>query len=192
MSYDVMIVGVGGQGTILASNVLGAACVAEGRSVRGAETHGMAQRGGSVECSVRIDGRFGPLIDPGSADLLLSFDLLEALRYRHFLKPGGRVVTNTAIITPTPVFTQQLAMPSPGECMARLAPFDPLAVDAGTLAREAGSELAQNVVLIGAASHLLPLAPGSILAAIEHSVPPKTVELNRRAFELGREAGGRG
>lgn len=189
MSYDVMIVGVGGQGTILASNVLGAACVAEGRSVRGAETHGMAQRGGSVECSVRIDGRFGPLVDPGSADLLLSFDLLEALRYRHFLKPSGRVVTNTAIITPTPVFTQQLAMPSPGECMARLAPFDPLAVDAGTLAREAGSELAQNVVLIGAASHLLPLAPGSILAAIERSVPPKTVELNRRAFELGREAG---
>jgi indolepyruvate ferredoxin oxidoreductase beta subunit len=102
------------------------------------------------------------------------------------------VVTNTAIITPTPVFTQQLAMPSPGECMARLAPFDPLAVDAGTLAREAGSELAQNVVLIGAASHLLPLAPESLLAAIERSVPPKTVELNRRAFELGRDAGGRG
>ena len=107
MSYDVLIVGVGGQGTILASNIIGEACVAEGRSVRGAETHGMAQRGGSVECSVRIDGRFGPLINPGSADLMLSFDLLEALRYRHFLKPAGRVVTNTSIITPTPVFTQQ-------------------------------------------------------------------------------------
>ena len=189
MSFDVMIVGVGGQGTILASNILGEACVAEERTVRGAETHGMAQRGGSVECSVRIDGRFGPLIDPGTADLLLSFDLLEALRYRHFLKPEGRVVTNTAIITPTPVFTQQLAMPSPDECLARLAPFRPLAVDAGALAREAGSELAQNVVLIGAASHLIPLAPESLLAAIERSVPPKTVELNRRAFELGRAAG---
>jgi indolepyruvate ferredoxin oxidoreductase beta subunit len=188
MSYDVMIVGVGGQGTILASNVLGEACVAEGRSVRGAETHGMAQRGGSVECSVRIDGRFGPLVDPGTADLLLSFDLLEALRYRHFLKPAGRVVTNTAIVTPTPVFTQQLPMPSPDECLERLAPFRPLAVDAGALAREAGSELAQNVVLIGAASHLIPLAPESLLAAIERSVPPKTVELNRRAFELGRGA----
>ncbi len=148
MSFDVMIVGVGGQGTILASNILGEACVTEGRSVRGAETHGMAQRGGSVECSVRIDGRFGPLIDPGSADLLLSFDLLEALRYRHFLKPAGRVVTNTAIITPTPVFTQQLPMPSPEECLERLAQFGPLAIDAGALAREAGSELAQNVVLI--------------------------------------------
>jgi indolepyruvate ferredoxin oxidoreductase beta subunit len=189
MSFDVMIVGVGGQGTILASNILGEACVVEGRTVRGAETHGMAQRGGSVECSVRIDGRFGPLIDPGTADLLLSFDLLEALRYRHFLKPAGRVVTNTAIITPTPVFTQQLPMPSPDECLARVAPFRPLAVDAGALAREAGSELAQNVVLIGAASHLIPLAPASLMAAIERSVPPKTVELNRRAFELGRKAG---
>jgi indolepyruvate ferredoxin oxidoreductase beta subunit len=189
MSFDIMIVGVGGQGTILASNILGEACVTEGRSVRGAETHGMAQRGGSVECSVRIDGRFGPLIDPGSADLLLSFDLLEALRYRHFLKSDGRIVTNTAIITPTPVFTQQLPMPSAEECLARLAPFRPLAIDAGALAREAGSELAQNVVLIGTASDLIPLAPASLLSAIERSVPPKTIELNRRAFELGRAAG---
>ncbi|NLX50441.1 MAG: indolepyruvate oxidoreductase subunit beta [Methanospirillum sp.] len=188
MSFDVMIVGVGGQGTILASNILGMACVEEGRPVRGAETHGMAQRGGSVECSVRIDGEFGPLVDPGTADLLLSFDLLEALRYRHFLRPSARVVTNTAIITPTPVFTQELSLPSPGECLERLAPFGPIALDAGALAREAGSELALNVVLIGAASHLLPLAPESLLAAIERSVPPKTVGVNRRAFALGREA----
>ena len=189
MSYDVMIVGVGGQGTILASNVLGEACVVEGRSVRGAETHGMAQRGGSVECSVRIDGRFGPLIDPGTADLLLAFDLLEALRYAHFLRPGGRVVTSTALITPTSVFGQQLAMPSPEECLARLAPHAPLAIDAAALAREAGSELAQNVVLIGAASHLLPLGEAALLAAIERSVPPRTLALNQRAFALGRDAG---
>lgn len=189
MSFDVMIVGVGGQGTILASNILGEACVAEGRSVRGAETHGMAQRGGSVECSVRIDGRHGPLIDPGTADLLLSFDLLEALRYRHFLKPDGRVVTNTAIVTPTTVFAQQLSMPTPEECLARLASYRPRPVDADALAREAGSVLTQNVVLIGAASHLLPLRPESILEAVERAVPPKTVETNRRAFELGRAAG---
>ncbi len=189
MSYDVLIVGVGGQGTILASNILGEASVEEGRSVRGAETHGMAQRGGSVECHVRIDGRFGPLIDPGTADLLLAFDLLEALRYAHFLKPDGRVVTNTAIITPTSVFSQRLPMPSPEECLARLAPHAPLAIDAAAIAREAGSELAQNVVLIGAASHMLPLGEAAILAAIERSVPPKTVEVNRRAFALGRASG---
>jgi len=88
-SYDIMIVGIGGQGTILASNVLGEACLIEGRSVKGAETHGMAQRGGSVESQIRIDGEFGPLIIPGTADLLIAFDLLEAVRYRHYLKERG-------------------------------------------------------------------------------------------------------
>lgn len=189
MSFDLLIVGVGGQGTILASNILGRASLEEGRSVRGAETHGMAQRGGSVECHVRIDGQYGPLVDPGTADLLIAFDLLEAVRYSHFLRPGGRVVTNIGVITPTSVFSQRLPMPSADECVARLAPFFPLTVDTAALAREAGSELAQNVVLIGAASFLLPLKEGSLLAAIERSVPPKTVEVNRRAFELGRAAG---
>jgi indolepyruvate ferredoxin oxidoreductase beta subunit len=191
MSYDVLIVGVGGQGTILASNILGEACVQEGRTVRGAETHGMAQRGGSVECHVRIDGRFGPLIDPGTADLLLAFDLLEALRYRHFLKPEGRVVSNTGVITPTSVYAQELPMPTPEECLGRLASHRPCAIDAAAIAREAGSELTQNVVLIGAASHLLPLGETSLLSAIERSVPPKTVEINRRAFALGRDAAAR-
>ncbi len=189
MSFDLLIVGVGGQGTILASNILGRASLEEGRSVRGAETHGMAQRGGSVECHVRIDGRFGPLVDPGTAELLIAFDLLEAVRYSHFLRPGGRVVTSTGVITPTSVFSQRLPMPTLDECLARLEPFSPLAIDAAALACEAGSELAQNVVLIGAASYLLPLKEGSLLAAIERSVPPKTVEVNRRAFELGRAAG---
>lgn len=78
--YDVLVVGIGGQGTILASNVLGEACLIEGRPVKGAETHGMAQRGGSVESHIRIDGEYGPLITPGSADIIISFDLLEALR----------------------------------------------------------------------------------------------------------------
>jgi len=189
MSFDLLIVGVGGQGTILASNILGRATLEEGRSVRGAETHGMAQRGGSVECHLRIDGRYGPLVDPGTADLLIAFDLLEAVRYLHFLRPGGRVVTSTGIITPTTVFSQGLPMPTSDECLARLAPFRPLAIDTAALAREAGSELAQNVVLIGASSHHLPLRESSLLAAIERSVPPKTVEVNRLAFALGRAAG---
>ena len=80
-SFDILMVGIGGQGTILASNILGEACMIEGRAVKGAETHGMAQRGGSVESHIRIDGLFGPLIPPGHADLMISFDLLEALRY---------------------------------------------------------------------------------------------------------------
>ena len=75
-SFDILIVGIGGQGTILASNILGEACLAEGRHVKGAETHGMAQRGGSVDTQIRIDGEYGPLIAPGTADLIISFDLL--------------------------------------------------------------------------------------------------------------------
>ena len=89
-SFNILIVGIGGQGTILASNILGEACLIEGRPVKGAETHGMAQRGGSVESHIRIDGLFGPLIPPGHADLLISFDLLEALRYSHYVKKRGR------------------------------------------------------------------------------------------------------
>src|SRR5208337_2658444 len=100
-SYDILIVGIGGQGTILASNILGEACLIEGRHVKGAETHGMAQRGGSVESYIRIDGEFGPLIAPGQADLLISFDLLEALRYSHFLKKDGKIVVNRHLVLPT-------------------------------------------------------------------------------------------
>src|SRR5512133_1950800 len=96
---------------MLASNILGEACLIEGKPVRGAETHGMAQRGGSVESHIRVGGLFGPLIAPGKADLLISFDLLEALRYSHYLKTGGRAVVNRRLVVPTSVFTQKLAAP---------------------------------------------------------------------------------
>ena len=120
-SYDIMIVGIGGQGTILASNILGEACLIEGRSVRGAETHGMAQRGGSVESHVRIDGIFGPLIAPGTADLLIGFDLLEGLRYSHFLKPEGKMVLSRRMVIPTSVFVQGLTIPSAEDIIRKLS-----------------------------------------------------------------------
>src|SRR5665647_893864 len=104
-SFDILIVGIGGQGTILASNILGEACLIEGRHVMGAETHGMAQRGGSVESHIRIDGVLGPLISPGQADLLISFDLLEAVRYSHYLKKEGKMVVNRHLVLPTSVYT---------------------------------------------------------------------------------------
>ena len=102
-SFDILIVGIGGQGTVLASNVLGEACIIENRTVRSAETHGMAQRGGSVESHIRIDGELGSLIVPGTADLLIAFDLLEALRYRHYLPAKGRLVVNRHLVVPTSV-----------------------------------------------------------------------------------------
>ncbi|HDR73710.1 MAG TPA: indolepyruvate ferredoxin oxidoreductase subunit beta [Methanoculleus sp.] len=188
-SFDILIVGVGGQGTILASNVLGEACLIEGRHVAGAETHGMAQRGGSVESHIRIDAAGGPLISPGTADLLIAFDLLEALRYRHFLAPGGVMVAAEQIIVPTPVFQQKLAIPTPEAIIERLGGIELCRVDAAALAVEAGSILAQNIVMLGAASGFMPLAAGSLIKAVMRCVPPKTVAINVAAFEKGMDAG---
>jgi len=159
-SFDVLIVGIGGQGTILASNVLGDACVIEGRHVRGAETHGMSQRGGSVETHIRIDGKFGPLIAPGTADLLIAFDVLEAVRYRHFLKPDGVMVVNREMVVPTSVFSGKQPVPEIADVEAELkaGKAKVILVDAADIAARAGNPLAANIVLLDAASDKLPLA----------------------------------
>jgi indolepyruvate ferredoxin oxidoreductase beta subunit len=188
--YNLLIVGTGGQGVILASNVIGEACIIEGREVKAAETHGMAQRGGSVECHIRIDGHYGPLIPPGQADLLMAFELLEALRYRHYLKPGGRVLANRLIQVPTSVYMQKLEVPTEEKVLSRLADLEPCILDADRKAVEAGSPLTQNMVLVGAGSQRLPLGVESLEEAIRRSVPEKTIEMNLRAFRLGREAAG--
>jgi indolepyruvate ferredoxin oxidoreductase beta subunit len=191
-SFDILIVGIGGQGTILASNILGEACLIEGRHIKGAETHGMAQRGGSVESHIRIDGMFGPLIPPGQADLLISFDLLEALRYSHFLKSGGTAVVSRNLVLPTSVFTQKLTPPNEEEIVAALKKRGGLClVDADRIATEAGSPLSQNVVMLGAASQWMPLKPESLLEAVKRLVPKKTIEINAKAFAMGRDAGGK-
>ncbi len=183
---DVLIAGVGGQGTILASDILGEACLIEGLPVRGAETHGMAQRGGSVEGHIRIGSTAGPMIAPGTADLLIAFDLLEALRYSYFLKAGGPLVTNQALIVPTPVFTQGLPLPAPEEVYSRLSPWQVCPVDAARVAKEAGNPLTQNVVLLGAAARFLPLTVPALETAISRLVPPKTTAMNLTAFRAGR------
>ncbi len=187
--FDILVVGIGGQGTILASNILGEACLIEKRSVKGAETHGMAQRGGSVESHIRIDGKFGPLIAPGHADLLISFDLLEALRYSHYAKPGATIVVNRHMVLPTSVFMQKLEVPSEDGIIAALRQHRLCLLDADRIAQEAGSPLTANVVILGAASHHIPLKPASLLEAVKRSVPKKTIEINATAFGLGREAG---
>lgn len=189
-SYDILIVGIGGQGTILASNILGEACLIENRHIKGAETHGMAQRGGSVESHIRIGREFGPLITPGQTDLLISFDLLEALRYSHYLKPDGKMVVNNHLVLPTSVFTQKLKAPTDAEIVVALKKHPLCLLDADSLAVEAGSPLSANVVMLGAASCVMPLKPESLLEAIKRLVPKKTVEINVRAFETGRNAGG--
>jgi indolepyruvate ferredoxin oxidoreductase beta subunit len=189
-SYNILIVGIGGQGTILASNILGEACLIEERHVKGAETHGMAQRGGSVESHIRIDGVFGPLITPGTANLLISFDLLEALRYCHYVKKGGKMVVNRHLVLPTSVFTQNLPAPTKDEIIEALKTHSLCLLDADKMADDAGSPLSQNVVMLGAASPSIPLKPESLLDAVRRLVPKKTVDINVKAFELGREYGG--
>jgi indolepyruvate ferredoxin oxidoreductase beta subunit len=161
----------------------------EGRHVKGAETHGMAQRGGSVESHIRIDGLFGPLIPPGHADLLISFDILEALRYSHYVKKGGKMVVNRHLVLPTSVFMQNLVVPSEDEIIAALKKHSLCLLDADKIAEEAGSPLSQNVVMLGAASLSIPLKPESLLEAVKGLVPKKTVEINAKAFEMGREYG---
>ena len=189
-AFNVLIVGIGGQGVILSSNVLGEACIVEERSVRCSETHGMAQRGGSVESHVRIDGQFSPLIPPGQADMLLSFELLEALRYRHYLKPGGVLLVNDLLLIPTSVYVQKLPLPEREAILARLGEVHPGVIDARGLAEEAGSPLTQNIVMVGAASRHLPLASESLLEGVRRWVPPRTLSINQQAFELGRRAAG--
>jgi len=188
-SYDILVVGIGGQGTILASNILGEACMIENRPVKGAETHGMAQRGGSVESHIRIDGRFGPLIAPGTADIIIAFDLLEAFRYSYYLRTGGKIITNSRLVVPTSVFTQGLPAPTNQVILGRLSDYELCVIDAEGLAKEAGSLLTQNIVMMGAASHFLPLKTESIIQSVSRIVPPKTLEINLKAFELGRKAG---
>jgi len=189
-SFDILIVGIGGQGTILASNILGEACLLENRHIRGAETHGMAQRGGSVESHIRIGGEFGPMITPGQADLLIAFDLLEALRYSHYLKQGCKMVVNSHLVLPTSVYTQKLTPLKEEEIIAALKKHPLCLLDADSLAVEAGSPLSQNVVMLGAASIAMPLRPESLLEAVKRLVPKKTIDINMKAFELGRKAGG--
>ena len=188
-SFDILIVGIGGQGTVLASNVLGEACIIEHRTVRSAETHGMAQRGGAVESHIRIDGEFGSLIVPGTADLLIAFDLLEALRYRHYLPAGGKLVVNRHLVVPTSVYQQDLDVPDEESILAALSDLDVTCIDAADLAEEAGSILSQNIVMLGAASTNIPLQPETLEEAVRRCVPKKTVEVNARAFQLGREKG---
>jgi indolepyruvate ferredoxin oxidoreductase beta subunit len=143
-----------------------------------------------VESHIRIDGEFGPLIAPGQADLLLSFDLLEALRYSHYLKDGGMMVVNRHLVLPTSVYMQNLEAPTEGGIITALGRYRLCLLDADQLALEAGSPLSQNVVMLGASSHAMPLKPESLLESVKSLVPKKTIGINARAFEMGRQAAG--
>lgn len=184
---SIMIVGVGGQGTLLASKLLGNVLLSQGYDVKVSEVHGMSQRGGSVVTYVRFGEKvYSPVVDLGEADYILSFELLESARWIGYLKKGGRLITNTHRTPPMPVITGAAEYPSNIEARLReLA--EVTALEAMPLAEQAGSAKAVNVVLVGVLSRSMDIPEENWLRAIEETVPPKFAELNRRAFLLGRE-----
>jgi len=186
---SVMIVGVGGQGTLLASRVLGCVMLDAGYDVKVSEVHGMSQRGGSVVTYVRWGDKVeSPVINEGEADVLLAFEQLEAARFLPYLKKGGVVVTNTQKIDPMPVITGAAVYPDGLLEKIEEKGVQLTALDALALAKEAGSQKAVNVVLIGAMASSLDIPEESWLAAIEKTVPAKFLEMNKRAFALGFHA----
>ena len=186
---NIMIVGVGGQGSLLASKLLGRLLLTKGYDIKVSEVHGMSQRGGSVVTYVRFgDKVYSPIIDKGEADYIVSFELLEAARYTEYLKPDGKIVTNTQQINPMPVIIGTAEYPTDLAAKIQAKGIDVDAFDALKLAEEAGSSKAVNIVLMGHLSRNFDFTLEEWMTAIEQSVPPKFLELNKKAFLLGREA----
>jgi len=190
MAFGIMIVGVGGQGTLLASRVLGDVYLARGYDVKVSEVHGMSQRGGSVVTYVKYGDRVcSPVIDPGEAHVILAFERLEAARWLSYLKKGGKLIVNDQRISPMPVITGAAAYPEDIIAKIRAKGVDVLDLDALALAEQAGSAKAVNVVLLGVYSTLSGIPESEWLAAMESHVKPNLLEMNKTAFRLGRNAG---
>jgi indolepyruvate ferredoxin oxidoreductase beta subunit len=191
-SYNFLLAGVGGQGTILASNVLAEVGLAAGFDVKKSEVHGMSQRGGSVNTHVRWDAKhvYSPLIGLGEADLLLIFEEAEALRYAEFLRAGGVAVVNQHTIMPITVSSGSAHYPTEEEVRAvfRALTREFYLVPGTVLAQELGEGRAANVVLLGAVSSFLEVPAEAWLAVIEALVPPRHRELNRQAFIRGSKS----
>lgn len=184
--FDLVIAGVGGQGTILASDIIGKAAVKEGLPVMAAETHGMAQRGGSVVNHLRIGCEFGSLIPLKSADALLALEPSESLRYIEYLSDDGIVLVNTEPVLPVTVTSGLSSYPDVGRIIEYLEQrFTVKAFNAVQLAKEAGNAQSMNTVMIGAVSKYLPLSTDVLIGCIRESVPKKTVDINIKAFEFG-------
>lgn len=183
---SVMIVGVGGQGSLLASKLLGRLLMDEGYDVKVSEVHGMSQRGGSVVTYVRYgDKVYSPIITEGEADVIISFEKLEAARYASYLKKDGKIVVNTQEIDPMPVIIGAAEYPSAvlDELTAKGLQVE--ALSALSLAEKAGSSKAVNIVLMGRAAKYFDIPYDNWIKAIENTVAPKFVEMNKIAFNLG-------
>ncbi len=190
--FNIVLAGVGGQGTILAAEILGVAAVKDGLNTRVSEIHGMAQRGGAVTSSVRIgENVASPTVLEGQADVLIGFEPLETLRNLKFVSERTFVIMSDERIPPTELAAKNIAYPSIEEILEKIRKFTEsvIAVETERLAKEAGSILTRNIVLLGvlAASGKLPVKDESMIEALKELVPAKHVETNVKAFKLGYE-----
>ncbi len=184
---NIMIVGVGGQGSLLASKLLGHLLMEQGYDVKVSEVHGMSQRGGSVVTYVRAGEKvYSPVIDKGEADFIVSFEVLEAARWLSYLAPDGQIVTNTQQIDPMPVITGAAEYPEDLVAKMRDKGVKVDALDCLALAEEAGSVKAVNIVLLGRLSHYFDIPEEAWMESLSACVPPKFLELNKKAFVLGK------
>ena len=184
---NIMIVGVGGQGTLLTSRILGGITVAAGYDVKLSEVHGMAQRGGSVVTFVRYGEKVAePIVEEGCADVLIAFEKLEAMRYAHFLKKDGAIVVNDHRIDPITVVTG--AAQYPENIIENLEKeYNIYKVNAMEEALKLGNSKVFNIIVLGVAAKHMDFSKEDWLSVIEKTVPAKTVEINKKAFLLGYE-----
>lgn len=184
---SIMIVGVGGQGTLLTSRILGGLAVHAGYDVKLSEVHGMSQRGGSVVTYVRYGEKVEePIVEEGQADVIIAFERLEALRYAHFLKEDGVLIVNDWRIDPMPVIIGAAEYPE-GILEKLTQSVKVYAVNATEVAKELGNSRVSNLVVLGLAAKHMDFSVEDWYTVIEKTVPPKTVELNKRAFDAGYE-----
>ena len=183
---NIMIVGVGGQGSLLASKLLGSLLLDEGFDVKVSEVHGMSQRGGSVVTYVRFGEKvYSPIVTEGEADFILSFEKLEAARWASCLKKGGRIIVNTQQIDPMPVLIGAASYPENALDTLKAGGIQVDALDALSIANAAGSAKAVNIVLLARLARLLDIPHEKWLLAIEKNVKPRFVDLNKTAFKMG-------
>jgi len=182
---NVMVVGVGGQGTLLTSRIIGKTALNAGYDVKLSEVHGMAQRGGSVVTFVRFGEKVSePVVEEGQADILISFERLEALRYQHFLKKDGIIIVNDCRIDPMTVVIGASSYPE--NIIETLSgEHKVFTIDAGAIAKELGNSKVLNSVVLGLSAKHIGFTKEEWLETVRKTVPPKTVEINEKAFLLG-------
>ncbi|MBQ1550143.1 MAG: indolepyruvate oxidoreductase subunit beta [Acutalibacteraceae bacterium] len=189
MTRSILIVGVGGQGTLLASRLLGRTLLAKGYDVKISEVHGMSQRGGSVVTYVRYGDKVAsPIVEKGEADIIMSFEELEAARWLPYLKKGGSIIVNTQQMDPMPVITGAAVYPENVLGQLEDLGVDVQPVDALSLAVEAGTPKAANVALIGVVAKNTDIEQDVWEETIKNTVPEKFLEQNLKAFRLGYNA----